>query len=717
MDSEKGSTPIGKVCNRCGKSFTGKAALKRHKKKCKEPVEEIVGDSAGCPLCSKTIPKGEEASHKSRCKALSSEMEKLKLLGIRKGKYFDQIRRDSVPDSVKMEILKSMTSKEKTSNIGGGRTLLDILLEKKYSLEFLKEYFRNVPGSEMIKNNRYGTVLSSLPDVPLDVLEFVVSKIPVKNRCDIPYLEFRNEFITADMARIMLSGIRPGTDVDLQMWISIGVFTLEENHEHGEEIFTIMWQKMSKTQRMHRIHQNHRGHSILTFMIIGSVTFSLEFLKMLLEGMPKEFGYIYDHGSKKLEQIYVFDAMHPSVRRYLEDWINRPPRPYILPTEFRPMLFMNKPMAMMSLRQLVEGDRQKSRYCTMLQLCRDIDYFAGSIASIYRPMYDYERNDKEIYLLAYQEPSSQRQHLIHSIMDKDSSTDRFEVVFHATTGIYTTELPELMAKVSEGASLELQRKVVGNDPFFMDCFKTGKFPKEFFSKKKRIGVYAKVAQELKDAGDLIGAVEYYWRAVLSSVKGSIDRLQSISFRQWCLMTSKLQHSGEILAAIKCARVGLLVHPTNKEHYVLFHAMGKLFRAYKDTKASIACFQICVAENQSSLPSMFELGVSTNMMEPCDKHCGEAASLYNTCVAANPDYDLPKRALINLILGATNCEDLKKCDKYRYLFDDKIVKEPIPIEHMCPMGADKLDYEDIAKLSGYESMMEMMNPESQPKKRT
>eukprot|EP01029_Cantina_marsupialis_P009969 TRINITY_DN2290_c0_g1_i1.p1 TRINITY_DN2290_c0_g1~~TRINITY_DN2290_c0_g1_i1.p1 ORF type:complete len:220 (+),score=38.22 TRINITY_DN2290_c0_g1_i1:110-769(+) len=192
-----------KKCNRCGKILVSKSSLKRHKKKCKvikitsemddlsmKPDPDVI-----CQMCFR------KTNNINKHVKICSELRKhLKVFNTHKPSvgYFGQVDISKLPVQLIVELLKRVPTAEKMYKFRSrcqhvGLTFVDMMILKKCSFPIWKQFFTDVSFDVLLDTffneadalSRIDMIIPSLPDFPLDVLEYAIDHVAPEHRSDI----------------------------------------------------------------------------------------------------------------------------------------------------------------------------------------------------------------------------------------------------------------------------------------------------------------------------------------------------------------------------------------------------------------------------------------------------------------------------------------------------------------------------------------------------
>eukprot|EP01029_Cantina_marsupialis_P004671 TRINITY_DN14848_c0_g1_i1.p1 TRINITY_DN14848_c0_g1~~TRINITY_DN14848_c0_g1_i1.p1 ORF type:complete len:551 (+),score=166.12 TRINITY_DN14848_c0_g1_i1:632-2284(+) len=520
----------------------------------------------------------------------------------------------------------------------------------------------------------------------------------------------------------------------MDLYQKLMIQAIIKNRTHGEETFLFLWDKLTNEQKMYRNTGKVRRTFLSQILEHGKQLSAETVKRLLEGMPAEFGQTHYVKKKAHISLGPVSRSFVPAVRELLNDFLgstNR--RSYTLTSRiFTKPHFMSAKKLMNKVLDRIaikvddgyetdpDSDAEDDLYNSydygaysdedypdagwvyrhfLLLLVRNYDYVAPCFCDMLRSRSDfvdgYEDLVYELLLLLWQGAEAPRVELLEKVVDWHNRGEyilnspfcdmskRFTFVFDCCAGLCNGATVFEIMKTMHCVSPQRVDELLGHDPFLVHAihemfdnfdqscaFNPRTVNRELFMKKRRVETYIRVADEKRKKNDLVGASEFYWRSVLSSIEFTRNHTKHLKMADWCEMVASLQKDKKFEEAIHICDAALLIENKNRDRFVLLHARGKLARQVRDMEMAAQYFEGCLQLKPTLPAALFEAGISQGQLAQEEN----SARLFIECLKHDPNHTLAKKALKKLIFEAENYEELKKTAELKALFTENELKE-------------------------------------------
>eukprot|EP01029_Cantina_marsupialis_P030464 TRINITY_DN826_c0_g1_i6.p1 TRINITY_DN826_c0_g1~~TRINITY_DN826_c0_g1_i6.p1 ORF type:complete len:565 (-),score=127.24 TRINITY_DN826_c0_g1_i6:496-2190(-) len=540
----------------------------------------------------------------------------------------------------------------------GGRYSFELFEEllKELTPDDLANSFRRSPSTRDVESI-FSVAIQNIPKFPLKLMKDMIGLIPLNKRWEYSGgIMSIARYGSLEQVKVLTEGLVSNDDSTLEKFMYI-ILAASNNDTCGEEMVLHLWRKLKTSQqKLFRMRAEAPGgtevhETILSQLLKRNRGFSVEFFKELCDGLPHTFAFGLMRSASGEIQVTgeILWEFAPDVKKFLQEFCNVPANPYYLmhpcPIDFTDVNgYWNLKKQIIPFRRALWFN-EYANPLFMRGILTDYEMFCKNFGtevkrdpfSVYNQMYndDSRSTFNEFLLLLYQSSTCPRKELISNLVLWYNGTTsepsfisttpsiRTKLVFDAMCGVLHRPLIEFFVKECRIASDQCIEEVSGGDRFYMECLKTGNFPREFFSKTLRVKTWTSIAEEKRLSGDLSGAVEFWWRAILSDKMKTVEHLRHIKLSDWQVYISQLQNQNHFKDALKCCNIALLLKQFDEtspeeqhDRYILFKTRGILHRAIGFSEEGRTDLKVCLLFIRDSPTVWCEAGLCARY-EVCD----------------------------------------------------------------------------------------------------
>eukprot|EP01029_Cantina_marsupialis_P028981 TRINITY_DN778302_c0_g1_i1.p1 TRINITY_DN778302_c0_g1~~TRINITY_DN778302_c0_g1_i1.p1 ORF type:complete len:732 (-),score=107.89 TRINITY_DN778302_c0_g1_i1:291-2486(-) len=696
----------GRVCSLCGKSFGGKASLKRHKKKCKAI---FAARTKECPWCEREVlVETFDSEHRRNCETLSKHMNEFNAVRPIRTHYIGDLRPRTISSGVMLELLKVMGKREKLTKFQNGQTLVYLLVNDFYNLECIREALKGLTLVDEIvrplevfgrRHSVFELITNNPSEFDVDILQYLLDNLPMDKRPYKMYLDFfeRAHDATPELLETMLTGAIFDENFPMKICSDIVRDCLKYHSTYADELILLIWNRLTDSQKSNfRINENHMFHTITSLSLLMSHPLKVSTYEKLTLGRGIEAGQSYtlildtlegDDSVLKPKKENIAAPPIPAefpgqVKKFLYNWFNvfsegQISRQYILNVnEISHILTL-------SLNEIRGYTNVVGKLIECGQMGRFWDY--GQLIIMYLTSdHEFYRDDLVVYcrsqcqysevftssdaLFAYGEAqfllsneTKDRERICKWLIDRFLKDDNSE----ASKLSHTSRLFDLVScgtvNCTPQSKLQLSRlpfyvsrqsikEYTVNDPFLIDCLKHLKTNKKFFEAEYRVKLLIEKAEQMVSENKLEKAIEYYWKAAVSCID-ECKKQSNVTLKNWCEYTAKFQKEGNLKFALKSAHLGALMNLDNPDRFVIFFARSKIYRAMGHLRLAAMDLSFCLELQPDLIEATFEYGVCMYLLE----RYTIAIAYFVKCLKINNGHVGSANAIRNIIDDCQNKE--------------------------------------------------------------